>query len=274
MYPFISIFGKQISTYGIMAIIGMIAVFGYTAIRCHQKKYSYNDELYFLVFCFGFLLIGAAILYQLTILPSTISILPYLFTDFDYFRSHFSVGIVFYGGLFGVIWGACVYSKIFKQDARKMMMISTPAIPLFHIFGRIGCFLTGCCHGAVNESFGIAYTNSISAENGVPYLPIQLFEACGNLIIFVILCICGRRNNKYLKPLGLYFTMYGTMRFILEFWRGDSIRGIWGPFSTSQWISLIAVPLGIYCIVVSDDKNFLGKLMNHEKTNQSVSDTE
>jgi prolipoprotein diacylglyceryltransferase len=28
------------------------------------------------------------------------------------------------------------------------------------------------------------------------------------------------------------------VRFSTEFLRGDAIRGVWGPFSTSQWISL------------------------------------
>lgn len=273
MRPFFNIFGRQISSYSVMTIIGMIAVFGYSAIRCRQKKYSYNDELYFLVFCFAFLLVGAALLYQITVLPNTIKILPYLFKDFDYFRSNFSVGIVFYGGLFGVIWGACIYSKVFKQDAGKLMMITAPSIPLFHIFGRIGCFLAGCCHGVANEKFGIAYTEAVLVENGIPFLPTQLYEAFGNLIIFIILCIQQRHNNKHFKPLGLYFILYGTMRFIIEFWRGDTIRGIWGPFSTSQWISLIIVPLGIYCLVASDEQNFIGRCMNHEKPKESQTET-
>jgi hypothetical protein len=30
-------------------------------------------------------------------------------------------------------------------------------------------------------------------------------------------------------------------RFLLEFLRGDIDRGFWGPFSTSQWLSLLVL---------------------------------
>ena len=38
--------------------------------------------------------------------------------------------------------------------------------------------------------------------------------------------------------LEVYLASYAVFRFVLEFWRADDIRGIFGPFSTSQWISL------------------------------------
>ena len=36
----------------------------------------------------------------------------------------------------------------------------------------------------------------------------------------------------------VYLAVYAGIRFVLEFARGDEIRGIYGMFSTSQWISL------------------------------------
>ena len=44
--------------------------------------------------------------------------------------------------------------------------------------------------------------------------------------------------------LGFYLCAYGAMRFVMEMFRGDALRGIW-LLSTSQWIALILIPLGI-----------------------------
>ncbi len=43
--------------------------------------------------------------------------------------------------------------------------------------------------------------------------------------------------------------LYGISRFIIEFYRGDP-RGTIGIFSTSQFLSLIIVPLSIVMMIV------------------------
>ena len=269
MYPTLHFAGRDISTYGIMTLLGMAAVFVLMAIRFRISKKNYNDEAYLLAFCFIFSPVGAILLYQITILPTTLKYIKYLFTDFSTFSEHFSFGMVYYGGLFGLIFGACIFSKVFKKDARDLFGETAIGIPLFHVFGRIGCFLAGCCYGMESEKYGICFKNAVNIPNDIPFLPIQLYEAAGNFIIFLILLFIYKKNRRKLSSLGLYFVLYGVMRFVFEIFRGDEIRGIWGPFSTSQWISIFLVPLGIFCLVAKDDKNFLGKRLNHSAKNAS-----
>lgn len=269
MNPYFTILGHTFPAYGIMALLGAAAVFIYSIFMCRKYKIDFNDQLYFMVFAFIFLFIGAVLLYQIVGIKELIRLIPYLFTDFEYFKNHITSGLVFYGGLIGVIIGGSVYAKVFKQDSRKLLMYSVPAMPLFHIFGRIGCFLGGCCHGIENARYGIAYTHSITGENGIPFIPVQLYEAAGNLLIFIILLINQRKKHKFFQPLGLYFTIYGTMRFMLEFLRGDTIRGGLGFLSTSQWISLVIIPIGIYCLVASEQSNILNKLYTSTKKAKS-----
>lgn len=70
-----------------------------------------------------------------------------------------------------------------------------PAIPLFHFFGRIGCFLGGCCYG-VPCSFGFTYThNLIEQANGVSRFPIQLVEAAFNLALFFLLWTLQKKGK-------------------------------------------------------------------------------
>lgn len=257
MYPNIEILGKTLSTYSIMAGVGVVLAVAFVLMRCRQMKYDYNKELYFFVCCMMTALAGAMLLYEITLLVG-------LATDYENYLNRSYFGLVYYGGLIGSVIGACVYAGISKSDVRNNLYISVPAIPLFHVFGRIGCFLSGCCHGVENHKIGIAYTNSVSAVNNVPYIPVQLYEAAGNAVIFISLIVFQKKNKKYFKSLGLYLVMYGILRFVLEFLRGDAIRGIWGPFSTSQWISIMIIPFGLYCIICKDEKNVLNGLLNQQ----------
>lgn len=254
MYPFFYLFGWKISAYSIMAILGGLAVGLFAYIRLRGRKKEFQEVFFYLTYAFGFLVIGAMLLFQIVELDNLIKIIPYLFSDFKFFINNFSVGLVFYGGLYGALIGGAVYSKLYGADSRELFMYLVPAIPLFHIFGRIGCFLSGCCHGVENESFGVLH------PDGNYYVPVQLIEAFGDLVIFIILCIVKNKDNKYYKPIGIYLVLYGVMRFVLEFFRGDEVRGFLGLLSTSQWISLVTVPLGLYCLIAPTEKNFFNKL--------------
>ena len=254
MYPFFNFFGKNIAAYSIMALLGAAAVIVYTYFRLRKKQIDSIDVLYYLTYSFGFMVLGAMLLYQIVEFKNLIKILPYLFKDFQFFMDNFRNGLVFYGGLYGALIGGIVYSKLNKKDSRELFMCLTPAIPLFHIFGRVGCFLSGCCHGVESETLGVLH------PDGNYYVPIQIIEAFGDLIIFIILCLFQKKEEKYYRPIGLYLVMYGVMRFVLEFFRGDEVRGFFGIFSTSQWISIVTVPLGLYCLLAPTNKNFFNKL--------------
>ena len=247
MYPFFEILGLKISAYSVMAVLGGLFVALFAFLRLRGKKKDVQEVFYFITYAFGFLVIGAMLLYQIVEFDNTI-------------KGNFSMGLVFYGGLYGALIGIGIHSKINEKDSRELFMYLTPAIPLFHVFGRIGCFLSGCCHGMESEKWGIVH------PNGVAYFPVQLVEACGDLIIFIILCIMKNKKQKYYQPLGVYLTLYGVMRFVLEFFRGDEVRGFLGALSTSQWISLVTIPLGIYCLIVAPDKNILSKFYVPGKT--------
>ena len=100
-------------------------------------------------------------------------------------------GIVFYGGLFGLLISYRVISKIFKQDIYIMDILAV-CIPLFHSISRIGCFFGGCCFGLESKSpIAINYTTVIFGEAITAYrIPIQLIEAGFNMLIFMyLLCI-------------------------------------------------------------------------------------
>ena len=115
-----------------------------------------------------------------------------------------------------------------------------PAVPLFHAFGRVGCFLAGCCYGIPAPAgwLGVTFSQALLAPNGVALVPVQLYEAAGCLLLFLLLDRLARRGWSGGQLLPVYLSLYGAFRFLLEFLRGDGARGFWGPLSTSQWVAL------------------------------------
>ena len=143
--------------------------------------------------------------------------------------------------LIGAVIAVFIHTKFSKSIKREQVLdIFAISIPLFHVFGRIGCALGGCCYGIESEFGYTIYNNYLLPEvNGVNRFPVQLTEAAINLIIFLILLFMYKRNRMQEKLIYCYMIMYPIARFILEFLRGDIIRGIWFGLSTSQWISII-----------------------------------
>lgn len=151
-------------------------------------------------------------------------------------------GIVFYGGLFGIIVGYLICLKIKYQDIDKHIVdILGVCIPLFHSIGRIGCFLSGCCYGKrCNGMIAINYITVINDYvNESRRFPIQLVEALFEFIVFIYLLFLLKSNEwKSKKLLIRYLVIYSFARFFFEFLRGDIRRGIIYGISFSQCISV------------------------------------
>ena len=152
-------------------------------------------------------------------------------------------GIVFYGGLFGLIitYSLCLKSKHCNLDTQALNILAV-CIPLFHAIARIGCFLSGCCFGKLYQ--GILSINYITTiENHVDEnlrFPVQLVEALFEFFIFIYLLSLLKNEHWRSKRLLLrYLAIYSSGRFLLEFLRGDIRRGLIYGISFSQCISVI-----------------------------------
>lgn len=172
------------------------------------------------------------------------------FWDFILKFANIFGGSVFYGGLIGGLIAGFIYIKKAKLPADIASDCAAVSIPLFHGIARVGCFLGGCCYG-VEWEHGITFTRSlVEPANGVPRVPIQLFEAGFNLLLFAALLILINKNVLKGKLMAVYLLIYAVGRFTLEFWRGDEYRGRLFGLSTSQIIAvLMFVGSGVFLIV-------------------------
>ena len=198
------------------------------------------------------MVIGAKLLYLITNIPLLIQSENILDTVLQMLRG----GFVFYGGLIGGILGIFIYAKQFKIEFKSLLLTIVPVIPLVHAIGRIGCLCAGCCYGMEYHGFGaITFHNSLIAPNEIPLFPTQILESICNLLIFVILIITYKKYIGTYKTVGLYCMLYSIVRFILEFFRGDLIRGIYLGISTSQWISIALLILGLVIFIKGEKNN-------------------
>lgn len=227
--------------YGLMIGIGIIAAY-LMAEHLARKKGLDPDQVFYLLI-FGVLggIIGAKLLYWITIWDEIVED-PSILLDL-------SNGFVIYGGIILGILSGYLVCRVKKLNFWKYLDCATPAIALAQGFGRIGCFLAGCCYGVETDSwFSITFTNSDFAPNGVALVPTQLISSAFDFVHFAILYTVTRKTKVDGLTSALYMIIYGCGRFIIEFYRGDLERGTVGDLSTSQFISIFVVAFGIFLL--------------------------
>lgn len=226
MFPYLHI---TLPTYAVFTFIGGFAVLLLAYSRIGKFQLAFPDFLKCFLVCAIGILIGSRLLFVLITIPELKDVtLARILTLLC------SGGFVFYGGLFGALAGIKTCQMRWKRDSfNQLYELAAPCFPLFHIFGRIGCFCAGCC-------YGLPLQNPIILTNGlqVNRIPVQLLEAGFNLVLVIGLLLIERISKRHQKILPIYLLSYAAFRFTIEFWRGDSVRGIWAGLSTSQWISL------------------------------------
>ena len=241
MLPFITVFGRTVPMYGVMCAAGMVAALLVVLWRAPRFQQSRDDAVYLTMGIVLGAVVGAKLLYLLTQLPAIARDVDLLTADPVLFAQRYLTGgFVFYGGVIGGFAGAWVMCRLFVLHSTDFIPLLAPAVPLAHAFGRIGCFCVGCCYGRP-APWGIAFSHALAAPNGVRLVPVQLIEAGAEFLIFFILVIVTSRGLSGWAPFVVYLACYAPVRFVDEFWRGDTIRGVEAGLSTSQWLSLAAM---------------------------------
>src|SRR5262249_46533696 len=146
-------------------------------------------------------------------------------------------------------------------------------IAVGQFFGRLGCFGAGCCWGKPTTSWvGVEFTKRAHELTGVPIgvhlHPTQLYESFATLILTLILLAVHRRRIFRVQVILTYAWLYSIARFTIEIVRDDP-RGDLLGFSTSQFISLIIVPIALIALVYRLRKT---KKENAERTEARLSE--
>ena len=230
--------------YGLMIAIGALSA--YLTSEYRAKKRGMQYELVFNLFLWALIggIFGAKLLYLLTQLRAIMDD-PSQLLDISH-------GFVVYGGIIGGIISGFLFTKKHKLNFLEYFDLVMPSIALAQGFGRLGCLLAGCCYGnETSSTFHIIFKESEFAPNNVPLIPTQPISSILDFLNFFALILIAKRSKAKGQVAGFYLTFYSAGRFILEFFRGDLVRGTIGPLSTSQFIAIFLFIIGLAIIIFS-----------------------
>ncbi|MEQ8361278.1 MAG: prolipoprotein diacylglyceryl transferase [Cyclobacteriaceae bacterium] len=173
-------------------------------------------------------------------------------------------GFVFFGSLLFAIPTMLWFFKRNKIPILPMLDVMAIVTCIVHGFGRIGCFMSGCCHGKPTDSFlSVIFTNPVCQAEplNTPLHPTQLYESAFIFSLMGLLLWYKNRKKFDGQLFLIYLIAYSIGRSFLEILRGDEERGllIQDVLSHSQFISLIVISIAIYFYVKLKRK---GKLLH------------
>ena len=250
MHPILfEIAGFPIYTYGLLLAAAYLLGLQFALVRARSRGLDANRVMDLGIWIIVSALVGAKLL-LLIVEHDKFTQNPGEFMNLA--RS----GGVFYGGLIAAVAVALWYLWRHKMPMWTVTDVFAPGIALGHVVGRLGCLFAGCCFGRpTSVPWAITFHNEFAAQNvgtplGVPLHPTQLYEAGAELLILGFLLLMEKRGRPFAgRTFWSYMFLYGISRFIIEFYRGDP-RGMVGDFSTSQFVSILIVPLSIVMLFV------------------------
>lgn len=194
-------------------------------------------------------LVGAKLLLVVIDLPH------FLANPGDIFSMVRSAG-VFYGGLILAVTVGFWYMRRHGLPMWTTADLFAPGIALGHVIGRLGCFMAGCCFGRPTDlPWAVTFSHPLAAEIvgtplHVPLHPTQLYESFAELVILVGLLVLEKRGRPFPgRTFWGYMVAYAITRFVIEGFRGDDRGVVFGLWSTSQFISLLLLPLSVAMLV-------------------------
>ncbi len=192
-------------------------------------------------------------------------------------------GLVFYGGIMGAM-GYTIYFAVRRKDGRgtlvRMFDLGAPCVMYGLAFGRVGCFLNGCCYGSPTSlPWAVAYPGGhqyasplwgaifqggsrsaqwkdLLSSGGIaarmmPHTfhvhPHQLYASATALAIGTFLSWAFYKKWRSGTVSVLTLLTYPVARFVFEGWfRGDTPRVFASlPFTISQYVSVVALVAGL-----------------------------
>ncbi|MDO7787366.1 prolipoprotein diacylglyceryl transferase [Desulforamulus aquiferis] len=258
MYPILFYIGDiPVRAWGIMVALGVMAGL-WLAIRLAKKENIDPERVVdFTIYAFFGGILGAR--------------LWEVIFGWEKFSSHPLDALKFWdGGLSiqgGVLAGLIIciwFVRKHKLPSWKFADILAPGLILGQGIGRIGCLLNGDAYGIPTSlPIGVIYkegTPAYSAYGAQPLFPAEIIEGVVDIgILFILLRLI--RGKPFDGSVALtYFLLYSLNRFIIEFWRADSLivlGGLKAAQMTTLGTTLFALGLLTYKWYKTNKRNLI-----------------
>jgi len=256
MHPILIEFGNiSIFTYGFLIALGVFMAYLFASQELN-KRFGLPAEKTQMIFIV--IIVAAVIGGKFFMIFEN----PKLyFSDPGRLLDNFGSGFVFYGSLIFAIPSIIYLFKKFKLPVLKAIDVFAFTGCIVHAFGRMGCFMAGCCHGIPTHSFlGVTFNHpkSVADPLHIALHPTQLYSVFLVSGIFFFLLRLRKRQLFDGQIFLTYIILYGLGRIVIEYFRGDLERGylITGILTNSQFISLITISIAMYFYFQLRNKSF------------------
>lgn len=176
-------------------------------------------------------------------------------------------GIVLYGALLGGAAGYFSFCYFRRIRPLGLADIVVPSVFIGIGFGRIGCFLYGCCYGretslpwAVqfppeSSSFVSMVEKHLLPADATctpPLHPTQIYSSIDGFMIAALTAWYFSRRRRNGEVLAMALIIYPITRFCVELLRGDEVGQMHTTLTISQLISIVLFLLNIpYMVFLS-----------------------
>ncbi len=241
MHPvFFKIGNVEFFSYGLMVGIGFLAGVWLASKRAFHKGLD-PDSLFWL---FILLLAGGVAGGRLF----------HIVMNTGYYRDWRSVldtrngGFSIHGVLVGGAVSLAAYAR--SKDVRFLDLadLLAPSVALGQGFGRIGCFLAGCCYG-VETSGTWGFCTRFAPGLRHPY---QLYESAFDFALVAVLLAVSPKAKEAGTTFWVYVAAYAGGRFFLEFFRDNDAH--FKGLSYGQWVSLLGFVASLAAILYGSAK--------------------
>ena len=241
--------GLNVAWYGCIIGIGLVLGMLIAMRRATEKGYKSEMLIDFLLYAIPIAVVCAR--------------LYYVVFEWDYYSQHLNKiiainegGIAIYGAVLGGIATAFVFCKIKKVSFIRLLDIVIPGLVIGQAIGRWGNFVN-------QEAFGEMITNpnlqffplGVYIERlGEWHQATFFYESSWNFVLLILMLVVSRKTTKDGMMIGMYFTIYGLGRFLIEGLRTDSLY-MFAGIRVSQMLSLVLIAIGIIIfILIKNDK--------------------
>ncbi|MBN1355474.1 prolipoprotein diacylglyceryl transferase [bacterium] len=244
MHPdLISVGPLTIRSYGTMIVMGFLFALALARVRIRKCPVSFETilDLSFYLLLAG--IVGGKLLFWIIFPGQLVYEVRLLFADPFEFLKSLGAGFVFFGAVIGGIGFLLLYSWKKQMAVLPVIDFLTPSLIVGHAFGRVGCFLAGCCYGKTCDlpwSVTFHHPHSLAPQD-IPLHPVQIYES---LFLFALVSVILLLEDRLTRIPGRlffgYVISYSTWRFYIEFLRDDP-RGILfnGIMTVTQFIAIL-----------------------------------
>ena len=245
MSPLINVFGHEVYAYAIF--IGLAIVVATITFFMLGTRYArFIDSVEFLFYTALNAVVTAKIAFFISAIPDIIEYPLYLHACL------FEGGFNFTAGLVAALITGFVMCRRRNMSMPRVMSAFVIAVCIGHAILKVGCLYNGCCYGWAHDGL---FSIDVAGVGKVFAMP--MVESICSLGLFVALFVLFLKTNfKEESVIHIYFmVIYPVIKFVLEFFRGDEVRGVY-ILSVAQWLCIGLFIVGAIMLVPHILKKF------------------